>query len=229
MTLQKFDHPSWKVLVTGTSGTGKTTLAQKLLKKERAFVKFIYDHQGEFAKRFGAERIDNIDDLIEKTARGGYVCYDPIEDFTGKAAQGFQFFCDYVFNVSTALNGRKILFCDELQKLTDTNCEPEEFLTVCETGRRFQLDILCISQAPNRLHNAIRNQLTMVYTFRQSDKNAINYLADNGFDPEKIRNLSAEKHEWICRNLDTGEITASSPEILTDSKGAASDSDPGKR
>jgi len=218
-----------KILVTGTSGTGKTTLAQKLLKSERAFAKFIYDHQGEFSQRFHVPAIHDADELIAKTAVGGYICWDPIESFPGKAQMGFEFFCDYVFNVSQALGGRKIFFCDELQKLTDTTCEPDEFLCLCETGRRFQIDVICISQAPNRLHNAIRNQLTQVFTFRQSDVNAIKFLSENGFDADKIRNLSAEKHEWIARNFDTGEITASSPEILIDKTRAASPADPVKR
>jgi AAA+ ATPase superfamily predicted ATPase len=205
MSIQKFDHPSLKILVTGTSGTGKTTLAQKLLKSEKAFVKFIYDHQGEFSQRFHVEPVCDIDQLCEKTAKGGYVCYDPLDAFPGKSQMGFEFFCDFVFNVSQALNGRKIFFCDELQKLTDTATEPDEFLTLCETGRRFQIDIICISQAPNRIHNAIRNQLTTVYTFRQSDANALKYLDENGFDAEKIRALPNGK--WICRNLNSGEIT----------------------
>jgi DNA helicase HerA-like ATPase len=229
MTMQNFDHASCKILVTGTSGTGKTTLAQKLLKSEKAFVKFIYDHQGEFSQRFKVPAIRDADELVEKTARGGYVCFDPIDSFPGKAATGFDFFCEFIFNVSQNLNGRKILFCDEIQKLTDTANEPEAFLTLCETGRRFQVDIIAITQAPNRIHNTVRNQLTQVYTFRQSDKNALKYLEDNGFDPEKVRSLSAEKHEWLGRNLDTGEVTASSPALLSDTPRTASAGDPGQR
>ena len=205
LLMQKFDHPSMKILVTGTSGTGKTTLAQKLLKSEKAFVKFIYDHQGEFSQRFKVPAIRDADELLEKTAKGCYVCYDPIDSFPGKSQQGFEFFCEYVFRVSQALGGRKIFFCDELQKLTDTSVEPEQFLTLCETGRRFQVDIICISQAPNRIHNAIRNQLTCVYTFRQSDANALKYLQENGFDPEAVRALP--KGKYIRRDLDSGEVT----------------------
>lgn len=227
--MQDFDHRSLKILVTGTSGTGKTTLAQKLLKTEKAFVKFIYDHQGEFSKRFKVPAITDADDLLDKTAKGGYVCFDPIKSFPGKSQLGFDFFCEFVFAECQVIGGRKIFFCDELQKLTDTANEPEAFLTLCETGRRFKVDIICISQAPNRLHNAIRNQLTQVYTFRQSDDNAIKYLEANGFDPAKVRSLSAERHEWLGRNLDTGETSASGAEVLVDSKGASSSDDPGKR
>ena len=227
--MQKFDHQSWKILVTGTSGCGKTTLAEKILRTEKARWKFVYDHQGEFSQRFKVKAAASPEALIDATAKGGIICFDPLEAFPGKAAEGFAFFCDYVFSVASRLTGRKILFCDELQKLIDNKNEPIELLTVCETGRRFEIDFLTISQAPNRIHNAVRNQFTKVFTFRQSDANAIKYLEENGFDAEKIRNLSAQKHEWIARDLNTGEITASSPALLVNAPGTASAGSAGER
>lgn len=206
MSVQKFDHPSFKVLITGTSGTGKTTLFHHLLKREQASLKFVYDHQGEFGQRFKIPSVSSPDDLVEKTAKFGWVIYDPIESWPGKAPQGFDFYCEYVFQTAQASKGRKIFACDELQKLTDTSNEPEKFLTLCETGRRFQIDIIAISQAPNRLHNAIRNQLTQVYTFKQTDSNALKFLEENGFDPEAVRALT--NHEYLHRDFNTGEITA---------------------
>ncbi len=208
---QKFDHPSYKVLVTGTSGTGKSTLLQKLLAKEKAQWKYVYDHQGEFSQRWKIPSVSNADDLEEKNLRKGWVIYDPVNDFAGKAPSGFDFFCQYVFLTAKTVNGRKLFVCDELQMLTDNRNPPEAFLTICETGRRFQIDVFCISQAPNRLHNTVRNQLTDVYTFRQSDEAAIKYLADNGFDPEQVRGLA--EYEYIHRNLRTGATETSREKV----------------
>ena len=203
MNFQKFDHPADKRLITGVSGTGKTTFFQQLVKKEIAARNFIFDHQGEFSSRFGVRPIFTVGALCEKTALGGYICFDPVREFPGRTKDGFLFFCDYVLEVSASLRGRKLFICDELQKLTATTKEPVELLAILETGRRFQIDCIFIAQAPNRIHNAVRNQLTHVYTFRQSDSNALAYLKENGFDENAVRNLPRGRYLW--RNLDTGE------------------------
>lgn len=200
---QKFDHRSDKRLITGTSGTGKTTLWAQLLKREPATRKFIYDHQGEFAQRFHIPAIYDMETLVNRTALGGYICFDPVHEFPGQFAEGFAFFCDFVFASAQCVGGRKLFCCDELQKLTANRTEPQELLGLLDTGRRYQVDCLFISQAPNRIHNGIRNQLTYVYTFRQSDTNALKYLEENGFAEETVRNLPNGKYCW--RNLDSGE------------------------
>jgi energy-coupling factor transporter ATP-binding protein EcfA2 len=200
---QVFDHPSYKVLVTGTSGTGKSTLLESLVRRERAQWKFVYDHQGEFAARWKLPAVRTAEELEQKTLLKGWVVYDPVQDFPGRAAEGFDFFCEYIFAAAQHVRGRKLFVVDELQKLTDNRKPPEAFLTLCETGRRYQVDVFAVSQAPNRIHNAVRNQLTDVYTFRQSDDMAVKYLSENGFDAEAVRSL--EKFNYIHRNLANGQ------------------------
>lgn len=201
--MQKFDHPADKRLITGTSGTGKTTLFEKMLTGEKARWKFVFDHQGEFSRRFNRPAVFDLDGLELATEKTGWVIFDPVRIFPGQPSRALDFFADYVLSVSEQLRGRKIFACDELQKLTGTRREPMDFLALLDTGRRFQVDVIAISQAPNRIHNAIRNQLTRIFTFRQSDANAISYLAENGFDAEAVRALPRGQYLW--RNLDTGE------------------------
>ncbi len=205
MTPQKFDHAGKKTLITGTSGTGKTTLFESLIRGDKARWKFIFDHQGEFSRRFDVEAAFDLDQLC--AAAGGQWCvFDPVRMFPGKTAEAFRFFCDFAFAMSQSFKGRKIFACDELQKLTSPKIEHPELLTILDTGRRFQLDFYGICQAPNRIHNAIRNQLTLVYTFRQSDANAVAYLSENGFSADEIRALPRGRYLW--RNLDSGETGA---------------------
>ncbi len=211
MSVQVFSHPSKKVLVTGVSGTGKTTLFEKLIRREKARWKFVFDHQGEFSARFGKRPATTIEELCEQTTAAGYVVFDPVKFQNEILPTGerrglpgaFAFFCDFVFAMSETMKGRKILVCDELQKLVTNTKTPDELLCILDTGRRYQLDFYGISQAPNLIHNAIRNQITEIYTFRQCDKNAVNFLADNGFNENEIRNLP--RFEYLWRNLGTGE------------------------
>ncbi len=63
-----------------------------------------------------------------------------------------------------------------------------------------------ISQAPNLIHNRVRNQLTEVVTFRQGDARAVEWLTDAGFGEELVRELRPGK--FIARNLTTGGQTA---------------------
>jgi hypothetical protein len=117
---QKFDHPPQKVLVTGGSGTGKTTLAEKLMRAEKARYKFVFDHDGQFASRFGHDAVCGSAGLEERTARGGWIVYDPVEDFEDNFPRGLEFFCDYVLAQSKQLRGRKLFYCDEIDLLTTT-------------------------------------------------------------------------------------------------------------
>jgi energy-coupling factor transporter ATP-binding protein EcfA2 len=201
---QCFNHPSYKVLITGASGSGKTTLFERLVRKEKAQWKFIYDHQGEFEQRFKIKAVRSAGELEQKVIKKGWVVYDPLPEFPGRAPEGFEFFCQYVFDTMQHVGGRKLFCCDEIQNLTDNRNPPVPFLTICETGRRHQIDVFIISQAPNRIHNSVRNQLTDVYTFRQSDEAAVKYLVDNGFDGDAVRTLA--EYEYLHRNLRTGEI-----------------------
>ena len=206
MSVQKFDHVSDKRLITGTSGTGKTTIFADMVKGERARWKFVFDHQGEFARRFDVPAVFDVDGLCAAVEKTGWVCFDPVRLYPGRSTEAFAFYCDFVMAVAEKVKGRKIFACDELQKLTGTRREPIEFLAMLDTGRRFQVDVIAISQSPNRIHNGIRNQLTKVFTFRQSDANAITYLAENGFDADKIRAL--QRGEYLWRNLDSGDAGA---------------------
>lgn len=236
MSVQVFNHPSKKVLVTGVSGTGKTTLFEKLIRKEKARWKFIFDHQGEFQARFGHKAAADVEKLCAQTAAGGYVIFDPVQLANEPGADGerrglpgaFAFFCDFVFAMSERMKGRKLICCDELQKLVTVTKSPDELLCILDTGRRYQLDFFGISQAPNLIHNAIRNQITEIYAFRQADKNAVQFLIDNGFNENEIRNL--ERFAFLWRNLATGEDNfGGGAAAQSDDKGSASGGDAGGR
>ncbi len=205
--MQKFDHPPKKILVTGASGSGKTTLAEKLMRSERARLKFVFDHDGQFSSRFGVEPVCGSGLLDEAVAKGGWVCYDPVEDFEDDFPKGLQFFCAYILAQSKQLRGRKLFYCDEIDLLTTTQLYPRELVAMLQTGRRYEIDCVLIAGQPNRLHNCIRTQMTELYTFVHTDEPALKFIVENGIPEEQVRALG--KHGWYYRHLRTGEVKSS--------------------
>ena len=198
-------HKPTKILVTGASGTGKTTFWTRYLLGTPARVKFVFDHQGEMAVRLGVPAALDLPQLAQMTAQG-WAIFDPAHLFPGRTPEGFNFFCDFAFNVAQRTPGRKVFACDELQALTDTNSLSEELSMVLETGRRYSLDAAMISQAPNLIHNRVRNQLTEVVTFRQVDARAVQWLTEADFSEVAVRGL---RPGWfIAKNLTTGGMSS---------------------
>lgn len=203
MSTQKFDHKSLKVMVAGVSGTGKTTLFEKLIRSEKSPRKFFFDHQGEFSLRFELKPIFGVNELPEAFGSGGNICFDPVKEFAGKSPEAFEFFSDLIFETIQNCKGRKIFICDEIQMLCDPHEIPEGLMKILDTGRRYQTDCFFITNALNGIHNRVRNQITMLYAFRMVEKNSLKFCEENGFDSEKIRNL--KNGEYVWRNFNTGE------------------------
>jgi hypothetical protein len=91
-----------------------------------------------------------------------------------------------------------------LHRLQETNATgvPPEFVDVLEFGRRDGLDVVIASQAPNLLHNRIRNQLTECAAFRLIDQRAAQWLEPLGYDLDNLAHL--RPGQYLYRNLETG-------------------------
>lgn len=203
MSYQVQDHPSVKVVIPGVSGVGKSTLFEKLIRREKARVVFLYDHKhGDLARRFNTRPCYTAAEIVAATQRGGFVIYDPGKEFPGKPEEGFSHFCNLVWTFGTAIKGRKIFGCDELDCLTDTNVPPENLLLILDQGRTFQFDCFFITQAMNTLHNGVRKQMVEVFAFRQGDERGLGWLTEKGFDGDALMKL--ENGLWHYRNLTTG-------------------------
>jgi ABC-type polar amino acid transport system ATPase subunit len=138
-----------KILITGRSGSGKSTYFTRLVLQSRYHYRFVFDHEAEFQQRTKYPAATSAAELSEQLAGRRLVIFDPAELFPGRTPEAFQ-----------------------------------------------------ISQAPNLIHNRVRNSLTECVTFVHNDENAIVFLEDVGFDPERIRNLSPG--EFIARSLVDG-------------------------
>lgn len=203
----QIDHRPYKLLVTGASGSGKTTYWTRFLLGTQARLKLVFDHEGEFSYRQRVPAASDPQSLADGAARG-WCIFDPGRMFPGMLPEAFNFFSEFSFNAAVAMPGRKIFACDELQKLVGTSQVSRELALVLETGRRYGLDVAMISQQPNLIHNRIRNQLTEVVTFRQIDQVAVDWLESVGFEADSVRALG--NGHFIALNLLTGGCSCGS-------------------
>lgn len=212
MNVQNQEHPSIKVIISGISGSGKTTLLenllarelQKIAKRRRKFWLFVFDHKDrDFERRFGCSPCYTKDELNAAVARGGLVLFNPAKLFPGNRADGFLWFCEYLWKVKSVLKGLKILIADELDALVDARSEPENLCVILDEGRTFEIDCYFICHATNGIHNQVRKQFTEIFAMKQGDKNGLTWLcADCGFDELEIKAL---KHgQWLYKNKNTG-------------------------
>ncbi len=199
--VMQLEHKPSKVLIVGCSGSGKTQYWTRYLLGSRARLKFVFDHEGEFAGRLKFRPATTLEQLATAAGRGWCV-FDPARLYPGATPEAFAFFLDFAFTLSTQTGGRKLFACDELQAVTDTHTVSPELACVLETGRRYGLDFAAIAQQPNLVHNRVRNQATEVVTFQQMDPRAVDWCAAVGFDPAAVRGLAPG--QYLARNLKTG-------------------------
>lgn len=198
-----FTHRPERELITGSGGSGKSTLFFLRLRQSKARWKFVYDFEAEVARRLNCPPATTPQQLNEQTASG--VClYYPGDNVD--IVEAFDFFCDYVFELSKRLPGTKCLFCDELQDVAGRDVAPkcpEHFKQLMQRGRHHAIDAVCVAQGSNELHNTARNQFYRITAFMQADDNPMKFLKSCGMNDDEIRAL--RPGQFISRNRKTGE------------------------
>jgi hypothetical protein len=226
-------HNSSKILVTGQSGQGKSTYFARFLANGYRSVYdkiFVYDHVGEIANRLNIPPAYTEEDLA-RAWEEGFVCFDPAQLFPGETDTGWNFFCEWTFERCQRNMGyAKLIAVDELQMFSSTAALSWEQCCVVETGRKYELDFLAISQQMNLIHNRLRNQLTEIVSFRQEDVLILDALEDRGFDPNALRALG--KGQYLIRNFQngacaTGQLDLTQQNTSLDSNHSKLDAEPG--
>jgi hypothetical protein len=204
MSVQKSDHPSVKVAIVGTEGTGKTTLFMSLIARVRADYVFIYDHKdGDMARRWNVKACATADELYEAIGAGKRtVIFNPHEMYPGDSEAGFDFFCKLVWEVGRELVGVKLFITDEIDSVCNERCKPYALCRILSQGRTYQFDCYFMGTAMNGIHNQVRKSITEIFAFRQGDANGIEWLAKKGFNGNQLESLP--NGVWHYKNLNTG-------------------------
>jgi hypothetical protein len=195
------------VLVAGRSGMGKTTYGERYLIGAHHKRVFIFDHQGEFAERLHVLPIFRFEDIRRRGETETILCYDYSREARGQLLEAFDAFCTEVFDICEfhleprGFDG--LIVCDEIQKCIGDQSPPQSVKNIVQTGRRFGVDSLFLSQQPNRIHNEMREQVTELVLFSLQDENSLKFAKNMGKNVEEVQAL--KEHEYLWYNLHTGE------------------------
>lgn len=200
-------HRPTKTVITGKSGSGKTTYFQRLI--ENGFASYwptvlIYDWQGEMSLRLNRPSVIRSEDFPAEL-RNGILIYDPNIEFEGNLETGLNFFAKWCFETCKCEDAPpypRLFCCDEIQLLLDNDNMPPEIQTILQTGRRWGLDMAIVSQQINELHNRFRSQSTERVTFQHEDTYVLSVMNKWGFDPEQVKVLDVGQYLY---NNDRGE------------------------
>lgn len=220
-------HDPTKLIAVGKSGFGKTLFTNEWLLRSKYDCYFIFDHDGQFAQRHRLKAAYRKADLLGQLRRG-FVIYNPAEEWVslkgevtpifrkqivgGKLvkvfrgyAGAFAWFCEYAYKMSERLQGTKLLYCDEIQDIVDTNFCPEYVGRVMLSGRNRSLDFLGASLQYNFVHNEIRGQATTTVAFCTEEDLALEKLVGRGFKAKEVAALP--RFHYIRRDHITGRET----------------------
>ncbi len=205
----QFDAKSSVTLVTGRSGSGKTTFALRFLVSDTKLqCRFVFDPEGEYSAKLGVPGAETLEEL-GFAVEDGFCVFDPHALFPGNVPKAFAFFCDYVFNAASRLPGRKLVLVDEVWKYCSPNSIPFPLSNCIQTGRKRGLEMMFCTQRPNKLNEAITNEVTELVFFSLKGANAIKCLHEAfDIDPDEVRAL--DKGQYVSISIDTdGELRGS--------------------
>ncbi len=201
--LRKASH----VLICGKSGMGKSTYGLRNIIGTHHDRIFIFDHQSEYSMRLKIAPCYTFEDMRKKASTDRIVIFDFTQNFPGELEESFEVFCDEVFDMARNFlepqNIETLFVVDELQKIIPTEKAPKSLKNIYQTGRRFKLDSMTLSQQPNRLHNEVREQITELVLFRLDDMNSLKFVVNMGKDVEPVKALQPLHYIWY--NTVTGE------------------------
>jgi hypothetical protein len=184
-----YSLPIHCTLVAGCSSSGKTTFAWRhMVNADGVTCRFVFDYKGEFLTRWGMSAASTALEL-EKALATRWVIFNPHRMFPGNAKAAFIFFCQWVFTASQRGPGRKIFYVDEAWKYCSPNSIPEALAVIVQTGRSEGIETFFMTQRPNRLNEAILNEVTEYVCFALDGRNAIQTAIDYGIPADLPPNL----------------------------------------
>ena len=202
-----FTLPPCNTLVTGMTGSGKTTFSIAYLLNVDAICRFAFDDLGRFATRLKMRPARTAREC-ELALATGWVVFNPHAMFPGHTDQAFKWFCKWVYDASRRAPGKKVLAADEIWQWMSPHQIPYELALAAVTGREEHIELLCCTQLPHRLNATLVGQCTELICFRLDERLALDCVEDLGMVRTDVASLPLGR--FIARNrLSGGRLVGS--------------------
>ena len=180
--------PPANTLIVGMTGSGKSTFAYRYLVNAPAVNRFIFDDLGRAAVRLRLRPCYTSHDL-EASLASRWTVFNPHRMFPGDTSSAFRFFCHWVYNCSRRGPGKKLFLADELWQWQSPQGIPKELAMVVQTGREENLELVCATQLPHKVHASITGQATELVCFRTDEPLALARIRELGLDANEVQQL----------------------------------------
>jgi len=156
------------LVICGSKGSGKSYLANELLKSFNNITCIVWDYNFQFhdARSMLFHSLEDLLEVYDKAKRGRYILqpYD-------KSQKAFENLCDAVFE-----RGNCVLFLDELHLFTSKQSIIKPFQNLILSGRPRGVSVISISTRPAQIPNAVLSNASHVFCFRLNIESDVKFL-----------------------------------------------------
>ncbi len=184
-------------VVTGASRTGKTTWVVGRVKNARRLL--VWDSVGEWADRFGCERVRSVAELSRVIFRRGRFAYD-----VPCTPENFAAFCRAAWIYIRANQGAVVV--EELADVTSPGKAPVYWGELIRKGLRYGPEIYALTQRPSESDKTVMGNASVLHVHQMARDEDTKYMArELRCDVSKVDALAP--FEWIERDRRTRELT----------------------
>lgn len=196
-----YSLPAHNTLVFGAGDCGKTTFAYRYLLNEQAACRFIFDEDGQAARRLGLRPCGTLAQC-EAALLTRWVCFNPYLRWSAdKLFDSFRWFAGWAYKVSQRGPAQhpKIFFVDEQWKVCDARIFPVELAQIVRTGRHHGLRYMTATHRPRDYHATLRSLVTEWVAFSMCEPDELKAVRD--YWPGVERAAQLNKGEFIAYNV----------------------------